>query len=90
MSRRYKHIILMMSFLMWLKTNRPTDYNTLENGVGKVPLNIVLDLMDALLYYKSKKRAMKIVFDYFKNREDDTLRRRLNDLLLWSKIYEIN
>ena len=53
---------MLISFMWWMKTNKPDKYKQIEEKLKDVrmPLSVVLDLMDALIYYKSELRALKV------------------------------
>lgn len=70
-----------------MKTNKPEKYNHLEEKLKniRIPLSVVLDLMDAILYYKSELRALKIFLKYIKNIEEITMNQRVDDLAQWAR-----
>ena len=87
MKRKYKYTIILISFMWWMKTNKPEKYNHLEEKLKniRIPLSVVLDLMDAILYYKSELRALKIFLKYIKNIEEITMNQRVDDLAQWAR-----
>ncbi len=92
MKRKYKYAIVLISFMWWMKTNKPEKYEFLENKLKDVrmPLSVILDLMDALLYYKSEIKALKVFLNYLKNREEIILNQRVNDLAQWARSWRQN
>jgi len=78
--------------MWWLKTNKPEKYKQIEEKLKgvRLPLSIVLDLMDAILYYKSELRALKIFLKYVQNREDINVTQRANDLAQWARTWRQN
>ncbi len=92
MNRKYQYAIILISFMWWMKTNKPEKYEFLENKLKNVrmPLSVVLDLLDALLYYKSEVRALKVFLKYFQNREEIIMNQRVNDLAQWSRTWSQN
>ncbi len=90
MKRKYKHFIILISFMWWMKTNKPNKYKQLEDKLKNLPLSVVLDLMDALLYYKSEMRALKVFLRYIKNMEDITINQRAGDLAQWARNWRTN
>ncbi len=89
MKRKYKYAIILISFMWWMKTNKPEKYNKLQENLKNMnlPLNVVLDLIDALIYYKSEIRALKVFLRYIKNREDIIMNQRVNDLAQWARTW---
>ena len=61
MSRKAGYLIIMISFLSWLKTNNESQYIKLTKNVPNLPINMVLDLIDALYYYNSLPKALKVL-----------------------------
>jgi len=92
MKRKYKYAILLISFTWWMKTNKPEKYKQIENKLKDVrmPLSVVLDLIDALLYYKSELRALKVFLKYVQNREEIIMTQRVSDLAQWARSWRIN
>ncbi len=92
MKRKYKYAILLISFMWWMKTNKPEKYKQIEEKLKDVrmPLSVVLDLMDALLYYKSELRALKVFLKYVQNREEIIMNQRVSDLAQWARSWRIN
>ena len=92
MKRKYQYFIILISFMWWLKTNKPEKYKQIEEKLKgvRLPLSIVLDLMDAILYYKSELRALKIFLKYVQNREDINVTQRANDLAQWARTWRQN
>ena len=92
MKRQYKHFIILISFMWWMKTNKPDKYLQFENKLKnlRIPLNVILELMDAILYYKSEVRALKVFLKYIQNREEITMNQRVNDLSQWSRTWRAN
>ena len=75
--------------MWWIKTNKPAKYKQLEDRLKDVrmPLSVVLDLMDALLYYKSEIRALKVFLRYVQNMEEITINQRADDLAQWARTW---
>jgi hypothetical protein len=75
-----------------MKTNKPEKYKLIEDKLKhtKLPLSVVLDLMDSLLYYKSELRALKVFLKYVQNREDITLNQRAGELAQWARTWRAN
>jgi len=92
MERKYKYAIILISFMWWMKTNKPEKYNQLEEKLKdvRIPLSVVLDLMDALIYYKSELRALKVFLKYVQNREEIIMNQRADDLSQWARTWRIN
>jgi Cdc6-like AAA superfamily ATPase len=92
MKRKYKYAIILISFMWWMKTNKPEKYNQLEEQLKNVrmPLSVILDLMDAMLYYKSELRALKVFLKYFQNREEIIMNQRVSDLAQWARTWRSN
>jgi len=92
MKRKYQYAIILISFMWWMKTNKPEKYEFLENKLKDVrmPLSVVLDLMDALLYYKSELRALKVFLKYVQNREEIIMNQRVSDLSQWARTWRSN
>jgi hypothetical protein len=92
MKRKYKYAIILISFMWWMKTNKPDKYNQLEEQLKNVrlPLSVILDLMDALLYYKSEIRALKVFLKYVQNREEIMMNQRVSDLAQWARTWRQN
>lgn len=80
---------MLISFMWWMKTNKPSKYNQLEEKLKnvKMPLSVVLDLMDALLYYKSELRALKVFLRYVQNMEEIRMNQRVDDLAQWARTW---
>jgi hypothetical protein len=78
--------------MWWMKTNKPEKYLQIENKLKnlRIPLNVVLELMDAILYYKSEVRALKVFLKYIQNREEITMNQRADDLALWARNWRAN
>ena len=89
MNRKYKHVIILISFMWWMKTNKPDKYKQIEDKLKHVrmPLSVVLDLMDALLYYKSELRALKVFLRYVQNMEEIRMNQRVDDLAQWARTW---
>ena len=87
MKRKYKHFIILISFMWWMKTNKPEKYNKLEEQLKNIrmPLSVILDLMDALLYYKSEIRALKVFLKYVQNKEEIMMNQRVMELAQWAR-----
>lgn len=77
--------------MWWLKVNKPHKYKQLEDKLKtiRLPLNVVLDIMDAILYYKSELKAIKVILRYNQNREEITMNQRVNDLAQWSRTFSM-
>ena len=92
MKRNTKYFIILISFMWWMKTNKPDKYNQLEEQLKgvRMPLSVVLDLMDALIYYKSELRALKVFLKYIQNREEITMSQRVSDLSQWARTWRQN
>ena len=92
MKRKYKYVILLISFMWWMKTNKPDKYKQIEEKLKDVrmPLSVVLDLIDALLYYKSELRALKVFLKYVQNREEIIMNQRADDLSQWARTWRSN
>ena len=89
MKRKYKYAIILISFMWWMKTNKPEKYKQIEENLKNMnlPLNVVLDLIDALIYYKSEVRALRVFLRYIKNREEIIMNQRVNDLAQWARTW---
>ena len=72
-----------------MKTNKPEKYKLLEEKFKdiRMPLSVVLDLMDALIYYKSEVRALKVFLRYVQNREEINMNQRVDDLAQWARTW---
>ena len=77
---------MILSFLWWTKNNRPEQYIKIENNFKniKMPFNVILDLVDSLLYYKSHIRALKVLVKYQLEKEDRDIMERARELAQWS------
>ena len=80
---------MLISFMWWMKTNKPGKYKQIEEKLKDVrmPLSVVLDLMDALLYYKSELRALKVFLRYVQNMEEIRMNQRVDDLAQWARTW---
>jgi hypothetical protein len=89
MKRKYQYTIMLISFMWWMKTNKPDKYKQIEEKLKNVrmPLSFVLDLMDALLYYKSELRALKVFLRYVQNMEEIRMNQRVDDLAQWARTW---
>jgi hypothetical protein len=92
MKRKYQYAIILISFMWWIKTNKPAKYKQLEDRLKdvRIPLSVVLDLMDALIYYKSELRALKVFLRYVQNMEEITINQRADDLAQWARNWRSN
>jgi Cdc6-like AAA superfamily ATPase len=75
--------------MWWTKTNKHDKYKQLEEKLKDVrmPLSVILDLMDALLYYKSELRALKVFLRYVQNMEEIRMNQRVDDLAQWARTW---
>jgi hypothetical protein len=90
--RRYKCLVILISFMWWMKTNKPEKYTLIENKIKnlRIPLNVVLDMIDSLLYYKSEVRALAVFLKYIQNMDEISLFQRAGDLAQWSRTWRAN
>jgi hypothetical protein len=88
-NRNIRYTIIFLSILTWLKENRPTDYYNLEQLFNQlnIPYTVLLDMFDAISYYKSRRMAFNVLLKYYKEREEIIIKRRANELMMWSKCF---
>jgi hypothetical protein len=88
-TRKIRYTIILISILSWLKENRTTDYYNLEQFFRQIniPCVVLLDIIDSIAHYKSKRRALNVLLKYYKDREEIIIKRRANDLMMWSKTF---
>jgi hypothetical protein len=84
--RKFKYTLIILSFLWWVKNNKPDEYVKIENNFKniKLPFTIILDIIDSLLYYKSHIRVLKVLIKYHLEKEDRDVMERARELAQWS------
>jgi len=65
-TRKMEYLLMMFGFFWWLRKKDIVKFNTLNSQFKNMdlPIGVILDLIDSLLYYNSPIKAIQTIMKY--------------------------
>lgn len=82
-TRKMEYLLMIFGFFWWLRKKDIVKFNYLNSQFKNLnlPIGIILDLIDSLLYYNSPTKAMFILMKYNKEKLENQFKEKVSELV---------
>ena len=82
-TRKMEYLLMMFGFFWWLRKRDIVKFNTLNSQFKslELPVVVILDLIDALLYYNSPTKAIQTIMKYQHEKIENEFKERVANLV---------
>jgi len=82
-TRKMEYLLMIFGFFWWLKKKDTVKFNDLNSQFStlELPIGVILDLIDSLLYYKSPSKAIQVLIKYQQEKIEREFNNKVKELV---------